>query len=84
MGCIGVSHLVAKDPQSKGKIERQFGFWQKRLPALFATESAANMSQANELLAIKIDWHYANHISLITGLTPLQAVEKSISEGSAC
>lgn len=42
LGCLGVSHLVAKDPQSKGKVERQFGFWQKRLPALFTVESASN------------------------------------------
>jgi hypothetical protein len=84
LGCLGVSHLVAKDPQSKGKIERQFGFWQKRLPALFAVESVANRSQANELLAAQIHWHHQNHVSRSTGLTPQQAVEQSISEGSNC
>jgi hypothetical protein len=84
LGCLGVSHLVAKDPQSKGKIERQFGFWQKRLPALFAVESVANRAQADELLATQIDWHHQNHVSRSTGLTPHHAVEKSISEGSAC
>ena len=84
LGCLGVSHLVAKDPQSKGKIERQFGFWQKRLPALFAMEKVSSREQANELLAIQIEWHHKNHISRSTELTPLQAVEKSITEGSAC
>ena len=84
LGCLGVSHLVAKDPQSKGKIERQFGFWQKRLPALFAMEAVSCREQANELLASQIDWHHANHVSRSTGLSPLHAVEKSISEGSAC
>ena len=78
------SNLVAKDPQSKGKIERQFGFWQKRLLALFAMEAVTNRSQANELLEAQIDWHHKNHVSRTTGLTPLHAVEKSISEGSAC
>lgn len=84
LGCLGVSHLVAKDPQSKGKIERQFGFWQKRLPALFAMEAVSCREQANELLASQIAWHHANHISRSTGLSPLHAVEKSIAEGSAC
>lgn len=84
LGCLGVSHLVAKDPQSKGKIERQFGFWQKRLPALLAMESVVNSVQANELLATQIDWHHRNHVSRSTGLTPLQAVEKSIAEGTNC
>lgn len=84
LGCLGVSHLVAKDPQSKGKIERQFGFWQKRLSALFAMEAVTCREQANEVLASQIDWHHSNHISRSTGLSPLHAVEKSISEGSAC
>ena len=84
LGCLGVRHLGAKDPQSEGKIERQSGSWQKRLPALFAVESVANKSQADELLAAQIAWHHANHTSRTTGLTPQQAVEKSLSEGSAC
>ena len=84
LGCLGVSHLVAKDPQSKGKIERQFGFWQKRLPALFAMESVGSREQANELLATQIDLLRENHVSRSTGMTPLQAVEKSVSEGSTC
>jgi hypothetical protein len=84
LGCLGVSHLVAKDPQSKGKIERQFGFWQKRLPALFAMESVGNREQANELLAVQIRWHHSHHISRSTGLTPQQAVEQSLAERSTC
>jgi hypothetical protein len=47
-------------------------------------ESVVNSVQANELLAAQIDWHHRNHVSRSTGLTPLQAVERSISEGSAC
>ena len=84
LGCLGVSHLVAKDPQSKGKIERQFGFWQKRLPALFAMERVVNREQANELLAAQIEWHHQHHISRSTGMTPFQAIEKSALEGSTC
>ena len=83
-GGLGVSRLVAKDPRSKGKTERQFGFRQKRRPALFALESVATRAPANELPAAQIDWHHHNHVSRSTGLTPHQAVEKSISAGSAC
>jgi hypothetical protein len=84
LGCLGVGHLVAKDPESKGKVERQFDFWQKRLPALFAVEAVRNREQANELLASQIDWHHQNHVSRSTGLTPRQAVEQSQAEASAC
>jgi len=84
LGCLGVSHLVAKDPQSKGKIERQFDFWQKRLPALFAMEAVQNRQQANELLASQVAWHHQHHTSRSTGLTPSQAVEQSHLESSVC
>jgi hypothetical protein len=84
LGCLGVSHLVAPDPQSKGKIERQFGFWQKRLPALFRIEAVSNREQADELLAAQIAWHHAHHVSRTTGMTPDQAVENSIERGTAC
>jgi hypothetical protein len=83
LGCLGVNHLVAKDPQSKGKIERQFGFWQKRLPALMRVESVRTRAEANELLAAQIDWHHRHHRSRSTGMTPCQAVAESIREGSS-
>jgi hypothetical protein len=47
-------------------------------------ESVTNRAQANELLATQIDWHHKHHTSRTTGLTPLQAVERSITEASAC
>lgn len=84
LGCLGVNHIVAKDPQSKGKVERQFDFWQKRLPALFAVEAVSNRQQANELLGAQIEWHHQNHISRSTGLTPNQAVDQCQSEARNC
>ena len=81
LGCLGVSHLVATDAQAKGKIERQFGYWQKRLPALFALESVTDRDQANVLLAEQIDWHHDNHVNRTTGLTPRQAREQNLAEG---
>ena len=47
-------------------------------------ESVSSREQANELLATQINWHHENHKSRTTGMTPLQAVERSLSEGSAC
>lgn len=84
LGCLGVSHLVAKDPQSKGKIERQFDFWQKRLPALFRVEGVSTHVEANELLAEQIDWYEHNHICRSTGMTPRQAIEKNCLNGFDC
>jgi hypothetical protein len=40
----------APTPQAKGKIERAHGYWQKRLPALFAAEKIFTLEPANALL----------------------------------
>jgi hypothetical protein len=40
----------APTPQAKGKIERAHGYWQKRLPALFAAENISTLDPANALL----------------------------------
>ncbi len=84
LGCLGVSHLVARDPQSKGKVERQFNLWQKRLPALFRLEGITNHDDANSLLAEQIHWYEHKHVCRSTGMTPRQAIEKNLEEGHAC
>lgn len=84
LGCLGVSYLVAKDPQSKGKIERQFDFWLKRLPALFRLENVRTHAEANELLTERINWYEQHHVSRSTGMTPRQAIEKNRLEGFDC
>ena len=43
----GVSLRYAPTPQAKGKVEWEHHFWQQRLPAFFASEPAADLSDAN-------------------------------------
>lgn len=43
----GVSFRYAPTPQAKGKVEREHHFWQQRLPAYFASESVAQLTEAN-------------------------------------
>lgn len=40
----------APTPQAKGKIERAHGYWQRRLPSLFAAENISTLEPANTLL----------------------------------
>jgi hypothetical protein len=42
-----ISFLYAPTPQAKGKIEREHQFWQKRLPAYFASEEVTELDDAN-------------------------------------
>jgi hypothetical protein len=42
-----ISFRYAPTPQAKGKVEREHQFWQKRLPAYFASERITDMEEAN-------------------------------------
>ncbi len=46
----GITLRYAPTPQAKGKIERAHGYWQRRLPALFAAENISTLDPANALL----------------------------------
>ncbi|MDQ3273177.1 MAG: hypothetical protein M3Q12_13585 [Pseudomonadota bacterium] len=43
----GVTLRYAPTPQAKGKVERAHQYWQKRLPAHFASEQIAGLEEAN-------------------------------------
>lgn len=76
---LGVSHLVAPSPQAKGKIERRFGTFQKRLVTLLAYEKITAYAPAQELLALEVA-RQNRTICSTTGLSPDDACEKALTE----
>jgi hypothetical protein len=77
---MGVHHRVAPDAQAKGKIERRFQVFQKRLVTLLAYEKITDYSPANQFLQTQIDWHNNKTRCRTTKLTPNEAWEKAQSE----
>ena len=51
---LGVAHRVAPTPQAKGKIERRFGTFQKRLVTLLAHARATAWAEADTILQMEI------------------------------
>jgi len=80
LSALGVNHRVAPSPQAKGKIERLFGTFQKRLVTLFLYEKVINHEQANQLLAAEITRYNQTHPHRTTGLTPNAAWDKALAE----
>ena len=76
---LGVTHLVAPSPQAKGKIERRFGTFQKRLLALLAYEKVTAYAPAQELLAHELA-RQNRTICRTTGLSPDEACAKAQAE----
>ena len=73
---IGVAHLVAPSPQAKGKIERRFGTFQKRLVTLLAHAKADSYEHANEILQMEIKRQNSTKNSS-TGEVPNHLFEQS-------
>ena len=61
----------------RAKIERRFGYFQKRLVSVFAHESVTCYQHANLLLAEQIDHHNRTNRCRTTATTPNQAWEKA-------
>jgi hypothetical protein len=76
---LGVSHLVAPSPQAKGKIERRFGTFQKRIVALLAYEKITAYAPAQELLARELI-RQNRTACRTTGLSPDDACAKAQDE----
>ena len=76
---LGVSHLVAPSPQAKGKIERRFGTFQKRIVTLLAYEKITAYAPAQELLARELA-RQNRTVCRTTGLSPDDACAKAQAE----
>jgi hypothetical protein len=76
---LGISHLVAPTPQAKGKIERRFGTFQKRLLALLAFERITDYGPAQQLLDHELE-RQNQTVCRTTGLSPNDAWDKALAE----
>jgi len=77
---LGIAHRVAPDAPAKGKIERRFGYFQRRLVSLLAYERIQNHHDANALLQAQIAHYNAQQVCRTTGQTPNQAWEQALQE----
>jgi hypothetical protein len=79
---LGVAHLVAPTPQAKGKIERRFGTFQKRLVTLLAHAKARTWEQAEEILQMEIA-RQNRTVNRSTGRVPLEVWEQAMLANKA-
>ena len=77
---LGIAHRVAPDAPAKGKIERRFGYFQRRLVSLLAYERIQDYDQANALLQVQIAYYNAHHRCRTTERTPDQAWALALQE----
>lgn len=55
---LGIEHIPSYSPQARGRMERQFGTWQGRLPQELRKAGITTMAEANEFIRdVFIPWH---------------------------
>src|SRR5262249_40581998 len=55
---LGIQHILAYSPQARGRSERLFGTWQKRLPQELRLAGVQDREQANMFLRRGfVPWH---------------------------
>jgi hypothetical protein len=74
---LDIAHLVAPTPQAKGKIERRFGTFQKRLVTLMAHAGVNSWEQADEILQMDIR-RQNNKTNRSTGKIPARVWEDAM------
>ena len=74
---LGIAHLVAPTPQAKGKIERRFGTFQKRLVTLMAHARVKSWQQADGILQMEIR-RQNNRVNRSTAKVPLRVWEDAM------
>jgi hypothetical protein len=79
---LDVAHLVAPTPQAKGKIERRYGTFQRRLVTLMAHAKVETWAQADEILQMEIQRQNRKKLRS-TGKVSLEVWEQQILARSA-
>jgi len=55
---LGIEHIPSYSPQARGRMERQFGTWQGRLPQELRKAGIRSMEEANRYISeVFIPWH---------------------------
>lgn len=68
-------------PQAKGKIEKKFDYFQRRIPYLCERSHITSLTLANKILASEIAYYNQHHIHAETGEIPDKRWQKAIEEG---
>jgi hypothetical protein len=79
---LGVAHLVAPTPQAKGKIERRFGTFQRRIVTLMAHAKVECWEQADKILQMEIN-RQNRTVNRSTSLVPQATWDHDLQENTS-
>lgn len=74
--------LTAKaHPQAKGKVEKRFDYFQRRIPLLCEKYRITNLTKATRVLQDEVQFYNERHVHDETQETPAKRWQKAVMEG---
>ena len=80
---IDIGVIYAESPEAKGKIEKQFDYFQRRLPFLCERYKVVRISEAEKILDELIYFYNERHRHEETNEIPNERWERGIKEGKS-
>ena len=77
---LGIGVIYAQSPEAKGKIEKQFDYFQRRLPFLCQRYKVVKISEAEKILDELISFYNERHRHEETGEMPNERWKRGIGE----
>ncbi|MDI6793374.1 MAG: hypothetical protein QME81_10995, partial [bacterium] len=81
LNSLGVTVLYANDARSKGKIEKSFDYFQRRLPVECERYKVKTVRKAMSILADLVHFYNARRVHAETGEIPLERWNRAVEEG---
>jgi len=80
---LNIGIIYAKSPEAKGKIEKRFDYFQRRLPFLCEKYNVVKISEAEKILDELIFFYNEKHVHEETGETPNERWKRGIKQGKS-
>lgn len=71
-------------PQAKGKVEKRFDYFQRRIPYDCERYNVKNLTEANKILRDQVDYYNEYHVHDETKERPNHRWKKALDEGRHC
>jgi hypothetical protein len=81
LNSLDVAVLYAQDAKSKGKVEKHFDYFQRRLPEECERYNIKTVKDAMKILADLVHFYDTKRIHMETGEIPLERWNRAVKEG---
>jgi hypothetical protein len=84
LGSLDIGLIYARTPQAKGKVEKRFDYFQRRIPFLCEKYRVDKVEEGQKVVSEEVAFYNQMREHSETGEIPLKRWERSIGEGKSC